>query len=356
MSRSWNLLVLLRTQLWFVPLLMTAGAPALAFLMTRFGGALVDDSSAGERWWLHSGDVATARDLLSTLLSGMITMTSLVVSVTFVVLTLAAQQLGPRLISIFTSDRMIQAALGLFLGTIVYTLFVLRGLNETLDRGAVPHVAITLATGLVVTCLIALIFYLHKVARSIVSDHVVAQVSRELRSAIDDALPSDHGGEAERDCAAKLVLLRHACWLSVRRQGYVQTIDYETLISAAQKAQTILRLAVRPGQFVLLHGRHVEVFGELAREEALRAAIDSAVAIGAARSPAQDLDFFIRQLVETALRALSSGINDPFTAKAVIDQLVSAAEAIVTRPPQPTVLRDGAAKCASSPMFPILSA
>jgi hypothetical protein len=42
------------------------------------------------------------------------TMFSLVVSVTFVILTLAANQLGPRLIPTFMSYRQIQTVLGLF--------------------------------------------------------------------------------------------------------------------------------------------------------------------------------------------------------------------------------------------------
>ena len=56
----------------------------------------------------------------------MITMATLVVSITMVVLTLAAQQLGPRLIRSFMSDRRTQATLGLFVGTVVYLLLVLR--------------------------------------------------------------------------------------------------------------------------------------------------------------------------------------------------------------------------------------
>jgi uncharacterized membrane protein len=36
--------------------------------------------------------------------------------------------------------------------------------------------------------------------------------------------------------------------------------------------------------------------------------------VGRERTPAQDPEHGVRQLVEIALRALSPGINDPFTA------------------------------------------
>jgi uncharacterized membrane protein len=105
------------------------------------------------------------------------TMTSLVVSVTFVILTLAANQLGPRLIPIFMGDRQIQIVLGLFLGTILYVLVVLRSLDETLGPEGVPHAAVTVGSALTVVCLVALLFYVHKVARAIVADSIVARVA-----------------------------------------------------------------------------------------------------------------------------------------------------------------------------------
>ena len=92
MSRIRNLLALLREQLWFIPVLMTAAALPLAYAMSGLG---LGEPRGTDLRWLFSGDAGTARDLLSTLLSGLMTMTSLVVSITFVVLTLAASQLGP---------------------------------------------------------------------------------------------------------------------------------------------------------------------------------------------------------------------------------------------------------------------
>lgn len=74
------------------------------------------------------------------------TMNSLVVSVTFVVLTVAANQLGPRLIPTFMADRQIQLMLGLFLGTILYVLVVLRTLDEGLGPKGIPHIAVTVGS------------------------------------------------------------------------------------------------------------------------------------------------------------------------------------------------------------------
>jgi uncharacterized membrane protein len=53
-------------------------------------------------------------------------------------------------------------------------------------------------------------------------------------------------------------------------------------------------------------------------------AVNDTFILGAQRTAVQDIEFAIEQLVEVALRALSPGINDPFTAINCIDRLGAA--------------------------------
>jgi uncharacterized membrane protein len=265
------------------------------------------------------------------------TMTSLVVSVTFVTLTLAANQLGPRLIWNFIGDRQIQAVLGLFLSTILYVLVVLRSLDDTLGPKGVPHVAVTVASVLTVLCLFALLFYVHKIARSIVADTAVKRVATELRDATRDML-LEPGATSEREVPS--IALPCAGYLSLGRSGYIQTVDYEALVKVARREDAIFCPAVRAGDFVLSHGGHIEVRANRPLPEKAIKTIRRAFVIGAERSPAQDLEYVLRQLVEIALRALSPGINDPFTAIAVVDRLGAALEDVLLRAMPPVVLRD----------------
>lgn len=50
-------------------------------------------------------------------------------------------------------------------------------------------------------------------------------------------------------------------------------------------------------------------------------AIRDSTALGATRVSSVDLEFAVRRLVEVAVQALSSGINDPHTAISVLDRL-----------------------------------
>jgi len=322
----------LRESLWFVPLLMSLAAVALAVLLVTRGPVLPD--GAAELWLVYSGDPESARQLMGALLSGIITMTSLVVSITVVVLTLAAGQLGPRLVRNFIGDPQTQAVLGLFVATILYLLVVFRSIGTPSDN-AIPHFAITVGTALSALCLFVLLFFVHKLARSIMYDNAVRDVSHQLRASIDLLLP-------ENADAGKMPppVPEDAVWFGLGEDGYVQAVDFDMLVRKACEADAVLWLDVRPGHFALVRGRHLAVHPPEACDEAFRRSIRQAFIVGTERTPTQDLEYGIRQLVEMSLRALSPGINDVYTALTVIDMLSSALSRIFERPLQVAVLCD----------------
>ena len=70
--------------------------------------------------------------------------------------------------------------------------------------------------------------------------------------------------------------------------------------------------------------------------------INVTLVLGSRRTSEQDVEFPINQLVEIALRALSPGINDPFTAVGCIDRLTDSLTLIAKRGlPAPLKYNDG---------------
>ncbi len=189
------------TSLWFFPGLLTVGAVVLAALAVA-AHDLFDGAEAV--WWLHSGSAEHASTLLSSLLTAMITMATLAISITMVVLTLAAGQLGPRLIRSFMADKRTQLMLGFLLATIVYLVLILRLVGDGARENEVPHIAVTLGTGIVLVCVFVLLFFVHHLARSIVADTVIERVGRDLDLAVREMLPDadadPHAGDPGRSC------------------------------------------------------------------------------------------------------------------------------------------------------------
>lgn len=311
----------LRTGLWFIPGLMALGSLAVAW------GALQFHLDPKSVWWLHRGGARDASQLLSSLLSSLITMATLTISITMVVLTLAAGQLGPRLIRNFMGDWRTQGVLGLFIGTIVYLLMVLRLIEDDGPADQVPHFAVTGATALVLLCVFTLLFYVHHLARSIIVDTVINRVGRELDKAIQAFVPH----HPTRAADPTQVLEETPAIYGFRKSGYVQAVDFEGLAKAAEQNGAFLELTFRPGHHLLGNGAHVRIRPVQALNETIKQAIEAAVVLGDERTPVQDIEFVARQLVEVALRALSPGINDPFTAIAVVDRLCAALALMMQR-------------------------
>ena len=140
----------LSNSLWFVPLLLIVGYGILAQAIVAFDGAL-------ENWVPYSftGGATSAQDLLSTIAAAILSMSTLVLSVTIVALQLASQQFSPRVMRTFFRDRGTKVAIGMLLGTFVYSILVLRAVvprSDSLDQ-FVPSVAISVGFALTLVSL-----------------------------------------------------------------------------------------------------------------------------------------------------------------------------------------------------------
>lgn len=318
----------LRSSLWAVPLTMACLGAALSFIAVQ-----LRLPEGVELAWIYGGSSASARQFAASLVSAMITLTALSFSITMVVLTLAAQQLGPRLIQAFMSDRKTQLALGLFLGTVVYLVLVLRTIDGS-DGTTGAGLAITTGTALVLASVVVLLLFVHWLARSIVADNVIARVATAFDSEIDAAERDDPDSPRPADTA----FATGGEPLSLGVGGYVVNVDHAALVRIAREADFVLVLERRAGDHLLPQEAIGRVRGTCS--DASREAIAGAIVVGPRRTPGQDPEWSVRQLVEVALRALSSGINDEYTAGAVINRIAQSLARMAALPPPRSVWLD----------------
>jgi uncharacterized membrane protein len=319
----------LRGTYWAVPSAMALAAIGLSFAMIQMDEAasasLIDELS-----WVYRGGPEGARAVLSTIASSMITVAGVAFSITIVALTLASQQFGPRLLRNFLRDVGNQIVLGTFVSTFIYCLLVLRTVRGNDDAEFVPHLAVTVGVVLAMLSLGVLIFFIHHVSTSIQASQIIASVADDLEEAIDRLYPEriGEGGPDARlvrdtpDAASDSGVGAHA--VLAARNGYVQAADSERLLSLARKRDVVLSVEARPGTFVR-KGRVLVTVRAPSREAAGdEESLRNVFIIGADRTGTQDVTFFINQLVELAVRALSPGINDPGTARICLDRLEQA--------------------------------
>ena len=315
----------LRGSFWFLPALLTVLAAGLALglvALDRHGG----DPEPGPSLWLYAGGAEGARSLLSAVAGSIITVVGLAFSITIVSLQLASAQLGPRLLRNFVRDRGNQVVLGTFVATFVYCLLVLRtvrGQDGVAGGAFVPHGAITGAVVLAVVSVGLLIYFIHHASMSIQADHVIAAVARDLDAAIEHVFP-ERLGQEEGDGGAPAPPTEDAsegAAVRARADGYVVAVDGEALLQAARDADVVVRLTRRPGEFVIGGEPLARVMPAGRLDAELEEAVARTSVLGAERTLIQDTLFGVEQLVEIAVRALSSGHVDPTTALRCIDRL-----------------------------------
>ena len=325
-----------RSSYWFVPGLMVMGAILLSLVTVSLDGQFQVKvlRSLGFLW---SGGAEGARGLLQTVAGSMITVAGVTFSITMVALSFASSQFGSRLLRNFMSDTGNQLVLGTFVSTFIYCLLILRTVRSDGDSEFVPYISVTTGLVLALVSLIVLIYFFHHMALSMQAPYIIGEVAADLFKTIERLLPAEqesakandrsHPAKAELppDFDQDLTIIRSA------HNGYIQAIDEEELIRVAADEGLILRLPVRPGDF-LIEGQPLACIWPGDRiNEHLTNRLAASFIFGKQRTYTQDVEFGIEQLVEVAERSLSPGINATFTAIACIDWLGAALAELLRR-------------------------
>ncbi len=332
----------LRNSYWFVPALMMAGAAVLAFTTISVDDAMDLENNPWLRPFVYSGGPDGAREVLGVIAGSMIGVAGVVFSITIVSLQLASSQFGPRMLANFMRDRGNQITLGTFVSTFLYSLLVLRTIRTT-DITSVSHVSVTVALILAIASLSVLIYFIHHISTTIQAPNLIDAIANELRRSIDhmfpdlDQLPFT---AATRQNVQLPADFDDTGRIDANSTGYVQVVDLETLVGIAKDNDLIIRLPTRPGRFVVNHTPFAHAYPASRVTDEVRRQIADTVVTGARRTSVQDIEFPIKQLAEIAVRALSPGINDPFTASTCVDQIGAGLCRIAGRAMPPTTVLD----------------
>ena len=334
-TRIYRLWELVRSSFWFIPGLMIFSAIGLSFIVLAMDRRIEPDHYRAFAL-LYNGGAEGARSILSMIAGSMITVAGAAFSITIVALTLASSQFGPRLLRNFMRDKGNQFVLGTFTSTYIYCLLVLRSIQSVGDNVFVPGISVTFAIALAIINVLILIYFIHHVSVSINANRVIMVVYNELSENMRRLFPEEFGYEFEkiegRD-RSDLIEDRyaHVSDITASQSGYLQAIDIESLLKLAGEHDLRIQLSFAPGDFIVAGSKLAEVRSAEQFDEDLDEQIVDSFIIDSQRTPEQDAEFAIHQLVEVALRSLSTGINDPFTAITCIDHLGSALCFLVDR-------------------------
>lgn len=261
-----------------------------------------------------------ARSTLAVIAQSIIGVTGVMFSMTVVAVSFASGNFGPRLIENFMRDRGNQWSLGILIATFVYALIVLQSVQGevtgTVDA-FVPHYAILGALMLTLICVFTMIYFVHHVPETINVSRIAAGLGDRLEQAIRTLI------DAQNDDAAITP------WpgsdptrmITAHGSGYIQTCNFGQLQNLANKNAWYIKMHPAVGDFITIETPVFSIWAENTLEVSHLQELEDCFAVGPERTETQNPSFLAHQLVEMVARALSPGVNDPYTALDCLNRL-----------------------------------
>lgn len=335
-TRILHLLELLTVNFWMTPLLFLLMAALLAFVNIYLDRALFSGWGETLPFPFYFKDADSFRSLLSLTAGAMLGVTGVAFSITIASLTLASQQFGPRLLRNFMKTQFNQVVMGFFIGTFLYCVLLLQFSSTLEEINLTPVISLATLLVLIITDLLLLVFFFHHTAMSIQADTIITEVHQELSARLEALFPetaetSDPVPVAALQTQEQQRFEEQGHAVRAQQSGYLQAIDVTGLLSYVTEQDMALKLAFRPGDFLMQGCCLGWSLSQETPDEDVQTAINRYLIVGDTRTAEQDAEYAVRQLVEIAVRAMSPGINDPFTAITCIDRLGNALAFLLNR-------------------------
>jgi len=295
---------------WLVPLLYAVAALAAGLTIPRLEG----------RFWPElvspmSPSAATA--IYSAIASGMIALTGIVFSLSFVMVQFSATAYSPRLVLLLARDPVMVHALGVFVATFLYAVGALSGVDRG-GSGTVPIVSVWIVVALLLASVGMFVALIQRIG--LLQIHRTLVFTGDQGRKVIAALYPPQGSpgatsapQAFRSGSPTQTLIHRGSPRSI------QSLDIDGLVSLARQTGGTIEMLAAVGDTVVELTPLLRVWGSKAAIDEKK--LSDRIKLGAERTFEQDPKYAIRLLVDIAIRALSPAVNDPTTAVQALDQI-----------------------------------
>lgn len=295
---------------WSTPALYAAFAVAAGLTVPRLESRLLPQL-------VSPLSISSALAIYSSIATGMLALTGIVFSLTFVMVQFSATAYSPRLVLWIARDSVISHALGIFTATFLYGVAALAGIDRN-GSGRVPPLSVWMEVALLLASVGMFVALIQRIGLLQINRMLVftGDQGRRVISTIYP-LPSSGARLTGPDDLATL----HRIQTLVHHGGprFIQAIDVAALLTLARASGGIIETVVAVGDTVVELTPLLHVSG--VREPIPESKLRNGIELGNERTFEQDPKYAIRLLVDIAIKALAPAINDPTTAVQALDQI-----------------------------------
>ncbi|MRH41356.1 DUF2254 domain-containing protein [Aquibacillus halophilus] len=308
----------IRDSFWFVPTCYSIIAMILVILFHN-----------ADRWIISSfkyqipeiliTSPETARALYAALVTAILTMTTISFSVIMLVLTTYSSQFSPRTLQDFMRSKMTHHVLGMFCLGFIFALTYL----VLMDKQEAIIGPILMAV-IAIICLAFFVYFIHYSARWLQVNNLIGKISFDSSRVINNTFAEKKIGEHESFDEEEVYKIKNQPMqdLLAIESGYVQKIEWTSLVNLAAKHGCVIDLHVQIGDYVTKDLPIASLYFKDQPYEKMDRMLDLII-IGTERTDIEDIEFIIQKLVEIAVKAISPSINDPHTAINSINRIGS---------------------------------
>ena len=302
--------------LWGLPLVSMLIAIIAFVICVAIDYNFASDAMESFGWPLNISG-GTVLDTASTISGVTAALLTVFFSITLVVLTIAAGNLGVRLIDRWMDGEPIRNTISILTGVLVFgILLMMFSKSDPADEPVLRFTLLILFCGLLMS-LGWLAFAVHHLSRAILVDTSIAKVGADLASALDDRWHENDDPPKQFDP------IEDASVFNANRNGYFESIDLQKIVGEAANQDLRVNVLIHLGEFVT-EGQPIVSYSKAKDADSFEKVLNQSLTIGSHRSDQQGAHFRADLLVEIAARALSPAINDIYTAITCIDQLGAA--------------------------------
>lgn len=303
----------IQSKIAFYPTLLALSGFVLSFIMVAIEetGASKSLHTILPQLMLEDGD--TALTILSTCVGGIISIMVFSFSMVMLLLSQASSNFSPRILPGLISNKGHQVILGIYLASIIYTIFTLFSIESNDAKYTLPGIAILMAIILTIICLGCFIYFIHNISESIQINTILDKIYNRSRIKLIEVL------KEEKKTNQKTFDYSNWHSYSVKSSNYFQNISTKNLCELCSEYDTILYFSKPKGFFTLQHEPFFYSKKKLNDEQVEKVLSN----INFSRSELVEDNYILafKQITEIAVKAMSPGINDPGTAVNAIDYL-----------------------------------
>ncbi|RZT00046.1 DUF2254 domain-containing protein [Aquimarina brevivitae] len=294
----------------FYPVLITLLFLIGAFTITAIENVSLIHKLKDEIPYLIIRDPDIAKTILSTMIAGILSLTVFSFSMVMVVLNQASSNYSPRLLPGLISDKKHQIILGIYIGTLLYSVIILISLGASeVDTNSVG-LSTMIAAILGIVCVSLFVYFIDSISKAIQVHNIINKIYKNSDKLLDKTLKDQEEGAELKEY-----------WREIRSEktGFYKTFDSRVMRNFFSDKKNEIEILLYEDQYVW-EGMPILRVKEKLPDKELKSLL---LCFDFSQDVHEDNSYTggLIKLMEVAVKAMSPGINDPGTAIDAINKI-----------------------------------